>query len=337
MDLVDRASDFYRRRSTRCAACGHEQAFDAGWFERWNWREEACPGCGVDCTAEQATRLVANPDDPALDDRLAVRLSWWHTSACADWPSAVFDPMAQLSTTTRRRMGGESAARRWAARQKAKALHVGTYEAAIQNMLRRIDRQGDAGRPFYLYRVRLRSDVVIAAGCGDELVDFVGDVALSEACPLGIDVTRYVNLHEDPGGVSLALGRQAIHSVQRLRIPLEEPAVTAWRASALRRLRRASKEPVAVVEPDNAVTRLRLRLGGPTLTSARRQEQIRLRDEVTEHLPAGLRDQVRVAVAIDDEIEPARWCDDLAAIVELIDDAEAVVSRARAADSIAVQ
>lgn len=46
-----------RWRLTRCAACGHEQAFDADWFEWWGRGEELCPSCGVDCTAEDTTQI----------------------------------------------------------------------------------------------------------------------------------------------------------------------------------------------------------------------------------------------------------------------------------------
>lgn len=146
MHLVDRIPDFYRWRLTRCAACGHEQAFDAEWFERWGLGEELCPGCGVDCTAEDATRVAVDPADPALDDGLLLRLSWWHTSTYADWPPAAFDPTPRLDELTPQRMGGVEALERWAARQQEKALHIGGYEAAVQNMLRRIDNQGDEGQ-----------------------------------------------------------------------------------------------------------------------------------------------------------------------------------------------
>lgn len=170
----------------------------------------------------------------------------------------------------------------------------------------------------------------MGAGCGSELVDFVGDVALRLACPPGTDAARYVNDHEDPGGVSLALGRDAIHSVHRLRIPHYSPARAPWRKSALKRLTEASAQLVEVVDPDNELTRLRRKFNrGTTMTSERQQEQIRIRDEVTAHLPAGIRDQVRVAVRVDDTIDPATWCDQLAAFLQLIDDPEAVVTAAR--------
>lgn len=330
MDLVDRLPDFYRSRLTRCAACGHEETFDADWFERWSHGEEVCPNCGVDCTAEDATRVEADPADPALDDSHVLRLSWWHTSTHADWPSTTCDPTTRLDDATRQRMGGLEAAERWGRRQKEKALHIGTYEAAVQNMWRRINDQGDGRKTFYLYRVRLRSDLTVAAGYSREVVDFVGDVPLRQAVPSGIDAVRYVNEHEDPGGISLALGRDAIHSVQRVQIPLDRPARASWEESALKCLREASTKQVAVVEPDNELSRLRRRFSrGAVMTSERKQEQARIRDQVTGHLPPGIRDQARAAVSFDDTIDPAQWCENLAAVLQLIDDPEEVVRVAR--------
>ena len=334
MCLVDRSPDFYRRRLTRCASCGQEQAFDAEWFERWPRGEESCPSCGADCTAEAATRVAADPADPALDDGLLASLSWWHTSTHADWPPANFDPAARIDELTVQRMGGLEAVERWAARQKQKALRVGTYEAAVQNMLRRIGDQGDEGQTFYLYRVRLRPNLNVGPGLSEELVDFLGDVALARACPSGIDATRYLNSHEDPGGISLALGRGAIHSVQPVQIPLQSSARGVWRTSALKRLAGASADPIAVVEPGNELTRLRPKNSrGPTMTSKRKQEQTHIRDEMTAHLPAGIKDQVRVAVGLDDGIDSATWCDYLAAVLQLIDNPEVVVRKAQMAVS----
>ncbi|MEU2142075.1 hypothetical protein [Nocardia rhamnosiphila] len=94
-------------------------------------------------------------------------LYWYHSSTHAVWPDRDFDPAAQLTDETKRRMEsqtGPGAVERWAARQKSKALHVGTYEAAIESMLRRMDNQSDAASQFYLHRVQLRSDCAIEPG-----------------------------------------------------------------------------------------------------------------------------------------------------------------------------
>ncbi|MEU7320955.1 hypothetical protein ABZ682_10385 [Streptomyces griseoviridis] len=54
-----------------------------------------------------------------------------------------------------------------------------------------------------------------------------GDVVLDQICPPGVDIARYLNYHEDPGGLSLALGREAAAGVQQVPVPLPD----AWDAN----------------------------------------------------------------------------------------------------------
>lgn len=288
-NLVERAVDFYRARHTRCAACGHEETLDLDWFERWSVGDEFCPGCRVDCTEEKATRVVADPQDPALDDALVARLSWWHTSSFPDWPSASFDPVARLTEVTRRRMGSQGV-RRWAERQRKKALHVGTYEAAIHNLLRRISDQPEPETRYNLYRVKLRPDVIVAPGAGDELVDWMGDVPLSRACPPGIDAARYVNQHEDVGGISLALGRTALLAVQRIELPAVPSPQPGWWSAAVTELRRAAAVPHSDASDDPSPRRWRRRVRTPSPVAKAQQEVC---ESLTAHLPVNLRDRAQ--------------------------------------------
>lgn len=329
MDLVDREPNFYRSRLTRCAACGHEQSFCDDWFERWSYAEEVCPGCGVDCTQEKATRVVVDPADPALIDSDVVGLSWWHTSTHPDWPAKDFDPSVRLDEQTKLRMGGDVGVARWVARQRAIALHVGTYEAAIHNMFRRLRDQHTAGEQFHLYRVRLRRDVVVAEGCGLEPVDWMGDVALNTTCPGNIDVARYLNEHEDPGSISLALGRTAIASVQRISLPTAAMVAPVWHAAAVDRLQAASAEPVEVDQPHDALSHMLRRLHGPTFTSEREQVRGEILTEVTEHLPNNIRESLRSAILSTVSPDPEAWCDILAANIQLIDHPDVVIRAAR--------
>src|SRR5699024_2742462 len=101
-------------------------------------------------------RVTVDAGDPALNDDLVAQFFWYHTSTQPDWPSRDFDPAADLTPGIRRMMGGDERVTAWAARQRAKALHVGTYEAAVHNMLRRMRDQADRGNQFYLYRVHLK-------------------------------------------------------------------------------------------------------------------------------------------------------------------------------------
>lgn len=117
-------------------------------------------------------------------------------------------------------MGGEQSVNSWVARQRAKAIHIGSYEAAIHNMLRRMSNQGDRRSQFHLNRIRLRPSVIVREDWVINPSNFVGDVVLDEGCTASVDVARYPNYHEDLGGLALALGRGSIESVQQIAVPL---------------------------------------------------------------------------------------------------------------------
>ncbi|CAM4034701.1 hypothetical protein TSST111916_19065 [Tsukamurella strandjordii] len=225
---MERQIDFSRDRQMLCGRCEHQWRVDLEWIDGWEQGAELCPGCGVNCESEDAPRVTVDPDDVALDDQLVTSLFWYHTSTYPDWPTTNFDPAAHLDPVVQQMMGGAGAVADWSVRQRAKALHVGTYEAAVENMLRRITDQNDQGSQFYLYRVHVEPSAVVREGWAPERTNGVGDVALDEVCPPGIDAARYLNYFEDRGGVSLALGRDAIRGVQRIAVPLGDAADAGW-------------------------------------------------------------------------------------------------------------
>ncbi|MCH6470241.1 Wadjet anti-phage system protein JetD domain-containing protein [Sinomonas terrae] len=92
--------------------------------------------------------------------------------------------------------------------------------------------------------VHLKPTVVVREGWLVDPSDFVGDVVLDEVGPPGVDVARYLNYHEDPGGLSQALGRNAIESVQQVAIPLPEASDGHWVKMAAPVLEGASDAPV---------------------------------------------------------------------------------------------
>ena len=329
--LIDRMPDFYRARSTRCAGCGHEEKFDQSWLTRWEQGYETCPECGADCSDERATRIVADPDDPALQLDEVCGLSWWHSSTLADWPSATYDPLAGVTNDALTRFAEDVCIASWANGKKERALHVGTYEAAVHNMLRRIDDEWDGGKQFFLSRVHLRPDLVINGQVTDDLSEFGGDLPLRTACPPGIDATRYVNQHEDPGSISLALGRGAIQYVQRIPIPVKPQSVPPWYEQALGRLVRASPELVVIDEPDSFLAQLRQRTGRTQMTSERARVQAALLDEIAAYLPESVSVQVRAAIELSDNQKPSDWCDYLAGMMQLIDEPQLVIETARQA------
>lgn len=205
----------------RCGRCGYEILADHRWMERWVIGSEHCPGCGIDCTHEESARAMHEPNDIALQSEQVPVLNWYHTTTISDWPQINYDPRSRTTAEALRRMEkmmGSGGVERWAQRQKSKALHVGTYEAAIENMLRRMRDQHEPDSPFYLFRVELRHDVGIEPGVHREPTNWVGDAQPKDFLSPGNLIYRYINEHEDPGGISLALTVQAIASVTGVKL-----------------------------------------------------------------------------------------------------------------------
>ncbi|WTP56015.1 hypothetical protein OHU07_03720 [Streptomyces phaeochromogenes] len=314
---MERRIDFWRERRMLCGACGHQWRVDLDWIDRWGQGEETCPGCGVTCEHEDSPRVTVDPDDPALDDDRVARFFWYHTSTQPDWPTCNFDPAAVLTPETRMMMGGGERVAEWAARQRAKALHIGTYEAAVHNMLRRLRDQADQRSRFYLYRVRLNPSVVVREGWLIDPSDFVGDVVLDKVCPPGVDVARYLNYHEDPGGLSLGLGREVIASVQQVPVPLPDAWDADWVREAVAALETASDAPVqATGKPARF-----MRPASPRAVLGRE-----LAAALAGRLPVNLRDQFTSTAAFAEGDDPARWARRTSALLDLIGNPTRVLS-----------
>ncbi|MFD5234749.1 hypothetical protein ACFWJ5_40945 [Streptomyces qaidamensis] len=293
---MERLIDFSRDRQMLCGGCGRRFVVDLDWVDRWEQTKETCPGCGMD-----SPRVTLDSGDPALDDDRVAQFSWYHTSTQPDWPTRAFDPAAVLAPETRRMMGGEQRVSAWAARQRAKALHVGTYEAAVHNMLRRIRDQADQRSQFYVYRVRLKPSVVVREGWLVDPSNFVGDVVLDEVCPPGVDAARYLNYHEDPGGLSLALGRGAIASVQRIAVPLPDTWDGGWTATG---------KLARFMQPPSSRAVLGRELGA----------------SLAGRLPVNLQDQFASAAAFAEGEDPEQWARWTSGLFDLIDDPTRVLA-----------
>ncbi len=314
---MERPIDFSRDRHMLCKACGLRWIVDLKWINRWEQSQETCLGCGLTCEHEDAPRVTVDPDDPALDDDRVAGLFWYHTSTQPDWPTKNFHAAAVLTAETRQRMGGDRRVAAWEARQRAKTLHVGTYEAAVHNMLRRICDQADRGNQFYLYRVHLKPSVVVRE---DWLIDpsnFVGDVVLEEVCPPGVDIARYLNYHEDPGGLSLAVGRDAIAGVQRVAVPPAASWDDDWVRESLAALAAASD---TVVPTTGRLSRF-IRPSSPQAGLGRD-----LVAALSDRLQVSLRGQFASAAAFAEGDDPAQWARLTRGLFDLIDDPERVLA-----------
>lgn len=314
---MEQLIDFSRDRHMVCGSCGQRFLVDLDWIDRWKQGQEKCPGCALTCEHENAPRVTVDPADPVLDDDRVARLSWYHTSTHPDWPTKDFDPAAGLTAETRQRMGGDRPVAAWAARQRRKALHVGTYEAAVHNMLRRSRDQADHASQFYLYRARLEPSVVVRPGWVVDPSNFVGDIPLDEICPPGVDVARYLNYHEDPGGLSLTLGRDAIASVQRVAVPLAAAWDEGWVRDAVAALENATAN---IAPTPGNLSRFR-RQTSPRVVAGRD-----LGAALARRLPINLQDQFTSATAFAEGDDPVRWARRTSGLLELIADPERVLA-----------
>ena len=307
----------------RCGTCDNEWHANAEWLERFHLGEDACPECGTNYEPLERPDFWAAQDDPSHDDSKVRETSWYHTSMHENWPDRAYDPTATITEVTKRRLRGTTAdgkgLERWAARQKTKALHLGTYEAAIENMLRRMKNQGGADEQFYLYRVRLRHDAVIEPGVHPERVNMMGDVELDEFVAAGVDILRYVNTHEDPSSISLAVRLDAIKAVQMIPIPFAVDKADAWVRSAASRLLDAASRPAP--EPRTESERIQLYMPSALSIEASKMEQA-----VAEGLPLGLRR--RFCRFFDEKnltTEPSAFPSKLIGLAALVNDPIAVL------------
>jgi hypothetical protein len=295
----------------QCSACDSHWVVNGDWLERWQYGDESCPGCGAAAGDTPSARVTVDPNDPAMDDDTATHAAWYHTSTHPDWPRQALDPLADLDDATKRHIGPAGLAS-YVRLLRGRALHVGTYEAAVQNMLRRMDDENDLG-PFYLYRVRLKASCSFKLNWETEPVDWLGNVPLAEVCPAGIDAVRYLNENEDPGGISLALGRSTIHSVQQVPIPLRMASTGQVEKRAMARMVEASQHPAPPP---------RILKGGFALPVSTRLDVVAsdIAREVAEGLPALLREQFEGAtVQAQRHVPAAEWVRLMLAMVELIE------------------
>lgn len=279
----------------RCGFCGHEWDVTPDWLVRFDEATAGCPACGTDCRSEDRPNFCADPGDQAHYDHAVRAAYWYHSSTHVTWPDHDFDPATCLTEEIRRRMEaatGPGAVQRWTERQKAKALHVGSYEAAIENMFRRMHDEASSLDQFYLYRVQLDPSCSIHPGIEQEPTNWLGDAYLADVCSPETTVFRYVNVHEDPSGVSLAIEPAAVLAVQRISIPLAGDPADPWVASATQRLIAAAAKPVPASPAG--------RRGKPwRQASPLSAEAHALELEIAEALPPRLRRRFRVDIDED--------------------------------------
>ena len=227
-DLVDRPVTFEHGYNMRCAHClATTSLTSSDYYREANGAHVVCEGCATEIHFGPAVMTLRDPGDPVLDDRYLLNVAWYHTSTFPDWPlGSRAMPAATIESV--RRFMPEASAHRVRARHENQALHIGSYEAAIESMLRRMRNQDDGGKPFYLYRIALRHEsLTVEPGWRDENSDKAAQISQEDFGDA--DVVRYLNVHESPGSISLAVRPAAIGALQRiaLPIPVSQPAINA--------------------------------------------------------------------------------------------------------------
>jgi hypothetical protein len=256
--LAERSDGFNYEYRMRCA-CGETSALSADdYFAAARRARMDCAHCDREIHFGPAVAALRAENDPALQDNLVSAFAWYHTTTSLDWPSPDYAAQFESQLKWVERDFGISRGD-YLAQQTSKALHVGTYEAAIENMLRRMENQDDSANQFYLYRVALRlMPGRISTGYRDENHAVASDISVAEISDAGLDAVRYLNVHEAMGTLSLAVVPSAIAAVQCIPIPTSEAIADDPPASvraavegvrtATRKLRTA-EEAVSSIDP----------------------------------------------------------------------------------------
>lgn len=203
-----------------------------------------CPECERPLTHDdRVLASTAAEADPRTSVREVPAVAWYHTSIHQEWPPA-------------------------AAAARDRAIHVGPYEAAIDNMHRRMRNEAEADKLFYLHRVTLDPSASIDPELHEDVAGFMtGFVPLTTVTAQGHTVRRYINGVEHRGQVSLAITLEAIESVQTLPVPVASLAPPATQdahlahARCIRDMAAARRSYTSRVEaelPDPDPTRRRI-------------------------------------------------------------------------------
>jgi hypothetical protein len=141
--LEDRPNDFGYGYRMNCECGGVSFLSAEVYHAEPDGAHVPCEHCPRSIHFGSAVAALRDENDPALDNARINTLAWYHTGTSPEWPT-----IARVDADARRAELAANALRyhmpadrieRLIDNELSKTLHVGTYEAAIENMLRRID------------------------------------------------------------------------------------------------------------------------------------------------------------------------------------------------------
>jgi hypothetical protein len=145
-----------------------------------------------------------------------------------------------------------------------------------------------------------------------------GDVWLDEIASPEIDVARYVNVYEDPGGLSAAIRPQAIAATQCLPIPPAAAVDDRWIVEATARLQSVSTGLVPLPAELSEFPHLH--------SETHRANAAReLASVLAAGLPATMERQFESAVRWKDGDDPAEWARYARSLTVLVEGPERVL------------
>lgn len=223
-DLIERPVTFAYDLRMRCAQCGRASQLSGADYLRLNDEAGAhmsCEHCAASIHYGPRVAAIRDTSDPALEDAQVGRLAWYHTSTQADWPKPEVEYERVIRAQVARLSHTFGDLERVVGHHATQALHLGTYEAAIENMHRRMQDQRDGRSRFFLHRVQVNiANTRINAGLIDENVEPASQITTADLRARGLEAIRYLNVWEATGCVSLAVQRDAIAGIQSVPIPL---------------------------------------------------------------------------------------------------------------------
>lgn len=266
--MFERPINFARPRPMKCPACLHEWMADDFWLRDFNDGYAGCPNCNpTGDLVDQIPTVYDAGGSPLLDDDYVRSVYWYHTSTQKSWPDPKFNPKDDLSPGTEDHYVRNVSSAEYdqlIEDMKTRALHVGTYEAAIENMFRSGQDQNRRGQQFYLYRVQLDPSCRLEKGVQEDNKGSKGNVQMKDRVSDGANAFRYFNVHEDETSISLGVNVEAIARVQSIKIPLSIEVSDSTLSDFTRAVRSiyaetAEPKPIREIEPcdqNDAVTRL---------------------------------------------------------------------------------